>query len=88
MRAWTMECGGVQARTAGRVKWFLSIKACMNNIMVHTGWKKKQKFKMTLKRGENEGDRTQGFSQALSNFKLHQIHDALSEVRNVLPYLH
>lgn len=70
------------------MKWFLSIKACINTIMVHTGWKKKQKFKVTLKRGENEGDRTQGFSQALSNFKLHQIHDALSEVRHVLRWIY
>lgn len=53
----------------------------MNTIMVRTDWKKKQKFKVTLKRDENEGDRTQGLSQALSNFKLHQIHDVLSEVR-------
>lgn len=74
----------MQARVAGRVKWFISIKACMNTMMVSTGWKKKQKFKVTLKQGEKHADRTQGLTQALSNFKLHQIHDALSEVRCML----
>lgn len=70
----------MQARVASRVKWFVSIKACMNTIMVHTGWKKKQKFKVMLRQGVNEADRTAKIQGALSNFKLHHIHESISEV--------
>jgi hypothetical protein len=42
---------GLQAKTGYRVLWFTSFKACINTIMVHTGWKNPGHFKFTPKAG-------------------------------------
>jgi hypothetical protein len=41
----------MQAKTGYRVLWFTSVKACINTIMVHTGWKNPGHFKFTPKAG-------------------------------------
>lgn len=41
----------LQAKTGYRVLWFTSFKACVNTIMVHTGWKNPGHFKFTPKAG-------------------------------------
>ena len=37
---------------ASRVLWFTTVKACINTVMVLTGWKKSGVFKATPKLGE------------------------------------
>eukprot|EP00892_Ulva_mutabilis_P006100 jgi/Ulvmu1/3862/UM018_0081.1 len=39
------------AKGGYRVLWFTSVKACINTIMVHTGWKNPGHFKFTPKAG-------------------------------------
>lgn len=41
----------MQAKTGYRVLWFTSFKACINTVMVHTGWKNPGHFKFTPKAG-------------------------------------
>lgn len=41
----------MQAKNGYRVLWFTSFKACINTIMVHTGWKNPGHFKFTPKAG-------------------------------------
>jgi hypothetical protein len=41
----------IQAKNGFRVLWFTSCKACINTIMVHTGWKNPGHFKFTPKAG-------------------------------------
>ena len=42
----------MQAHVAFRVLWFTTVKACINTVMVLTGWKKSGVFKATPKLGE------------------------------------
>jgi hypothetical protein len=79
------------------VVWFTTVKACINTVMVMTGWKKSGVFKVTPKLGETAGD-AQGASTRLPDltvsdaagssdsgkkpFQLHHMHDALSKVRS------
>ena len=46
----------LQAHVAFRVLWFTTIKACINTVMVLTGWKKSGVFKVTPKRGQTAED--------------------------------
>lgn len=46
----------MQAHVASRVLWFTTVKACINTVMVLTGWKKSGVFKATPKLGENPAD--------------------------------
>ena len=41
----------LSAKGGYRVLWFTSVKACLNTIMVHTGWKNPGHFKFTPKAG-------------------------------------
>ena len=41
----------LSAKGGYRVLWFTSVKACINTIMVHTGWKNPGHFKFTPKAG-------------------------------------
>lgn len=43
----------LQAHVAFRVLWFTTIKACINTVMVMTGWKKSGVFKVTPKLGQS-----------------------------------
>jgi hypothetical protein len=45
-----MSC--MQGHIAFRVLWFTTLKACINTLMVMTGWKKSGIFKATPKLGE------------------------------------
>lgn len=46
----------MQAHVAARVLWFTTVKACINTVMVLSGWKKSGVFKATPKLGENPAD--------------------------------
>jgi hypothetical protein len=46
----------MQADIASRVLWFTTVKACINTIMVLSGWKKSGVFKATPKLGEKPED--------------------------------
>jgi hypothetical protein len=85
----------MQAHVASKVLWFTAVKACINTVMVMSGWKKSGVFKATPKAGENAAD-AQGASERLPDltssdggrgsdsgkekFQLHTVHDALSKV--------
>ena len=85
----------MQAHVAFRVLWFTTVKACINTVMVMTGWKKSGVFKATPKLGEtaedaqvsarlpdvtsSDGGRGSD-TPAKEKFHLHHIHDKLSKV--------
>ena len=88
-------CTYMQAHVAFRVLWFTTVKACINTVMVMTGWKKSGVFKATPKLGEKAED---GVSVRLPDvtssdggrgsdtpskekFQLHHVHDKLSKAR-------
>jgi hypothetical protein len=75
----------MQSAVSFKVLWFTTMKACINTVMVMTGWKQSGRFKATPKQGES----AQAPSASLPNdnsdcdkekFQLHHVHDALSKV--------
>jgi hypothetical protein len=46
----------MQSRPAYRVLWLTTVKACINTVMVLTGWKKSGGFKVTPKLGMHAAD--------------------------------
>ena len=56
----------INERIGSRVLWFTSVKACINLLMVHTGWKDPGFFKYTPKTSETEQVEASGGSGALA----------------------
>jgi hypothetical protein len=48
---WDIVFSAIRAKSGYRILWFTSVKACINTIMVVTGWKAKGHFKFTPKAG-------------------------------------
>lgn len=61
----------LSAKGGYRVLWFTSVKACLNTIMVHTGWKNPGHFKFTPKAGvtAEEAAVTGALSTSIANSK-------------------
>jgi hypothetical protein len=86
----------IQAKSGYRVLWFTSFKACINTIMVHTGFKNPGHFKFTPKAGISQAEQavsgtikpatlqksstTQDAAPQKQGLALKDIHGALSKV--------